>query len=123
MKEQPDIRPVKESGDIYVLMEDYPFTFQGSYFYVPKGFRNDGATCAKLLFQRDGVHRAAALVHDYLYSKQGLLNGLAYTRKQADCKFRDMLKEYGVQSMHVAAAYAAVYVFGRFTRNGLNWAK
>lgn len=103
MLTQPDIRPVQESGQLYELMED----FEAHGIVVPKGFRHDGATMSKLLFQRDGIHRAAALVHDYIYEYK-----IGYTRKQADRLFKKMLKEYGVKSPHVFLAYGAVWVFG-----------
>ena len=79
---------------------------------VPAGFRHDGATGAKLLFQRDGIHRAAALIHDYLYEKKGSLSGRTLTRKQVDGLFRRMLKIYGVKAWHVTAAYLAVRTAG-----------
>lgn len=119
---QPDIRPIGESGQLYRLHEAYPFLFCGAQFNVPEGFTHDGATFSKLLFQRDGVHRAACLVHDYLYEKQGYIDtftgGFVYTRYQADQKFKEMLKAYGVKKLHVFAAYWAVRLFGGFYWRG-----
>ena len=112
---QPDIRPVKENGDVYRLHDDYVFEFKGQHVIVDAGFRHDGATRAKLLFGRDGIHRAAALVHDYLYAKRGQLTPvIVYTRKDADRKFKEMLLEAGVKSWHVNVAYAVVRVAGWF---------
>lgn len=117
MLSQPDIRPIKESGDLYELQEDFEFQLFGKRHTIPCGFKYDGASCANLLFQRDGIHRAAALVHDYLYVFEGEIpNGTTYTRQQADDLFRDMLVQYGVKSLHVKLAYWAVWVFG-----GLYW--
>lgn len=112
---QPDIRPVKENGQLYILMED--FTYNG--ITVPKGFRYDGATGAKFLFGKDGIHRAATLLHDYLYEIKGKLpSGAEFNRLYVDKIFKDMLKEYGVKSWHVFLAYAAVRLLG-----GIYWAR
>ena len=114
---QPNIIPIQESGDIYELAAPFIFTLRTTKFFVPMGFKFDGASYAKLLFQRDGMHRAAALVHDYLYANKGTLHGyFKYTRKEADNLFRDMLISYGVKSWHVALSYRAVRLFG-----GLWW--
>jgi hypothetical protein len=104
-----------------MLYDDYSFKLHDRMFIIDRGFKHDGATCARLLFQRDGIHRAAALVHDYLYALRGNVEGHEYTRKDADDLFRDMLIEAGVKSWHVWAAYTAVRLFGRFTKNGRKW--
>lgn len=109
---QPDIRPVKESNDLYELQHDYVFDFIGTNFVIKKGFRYDGASYAALLFQRDGIHRAAALVHDYLYVHKGDVGGYIYTRKQADKKFKDMLIAAGLKSWHVWLAHKSVRALG-----------
>jgi len=111
---QPDIRPIGESGKLYLLAKD--FTAHG--ITVPKGFRYDGASVPKIAWLvglgRDGVHRAASLIHDWLYVNDGEIDEGSYTRKQADDLFRDMLKEYGVKSWHVFVAYRATRLFGWF---------
>lgn len=111
---QPDIRPVAESKDLYELHEAYLFEIDGKTMLVPKGFRHDGATAAALLFQRDGIHRAAALVHDYLYSIKGNLHGFKFSRRMVDRKFKEMLIDAGVKSWHVWVAYIAVRLVGGF---------
>ena len=77
---QPLIIPIKESGDIYELVEDYFFSvLRGGQAYpviIKKGFKYDGASVPPVLgglvgFMPDGIHRPAALIHDYLYSKKG----------------------------------------------------
>lgn len=116
-KNQPDIRPIQESGDVYILNDDFEFIAFGQRSIIPKGFRHDGATGAGLLFGKDGVHRAAALIHDYLYVNKGFfVDGLFYpvTRKQADVTFKDYLELAGVKSLHIKFAYRAVRVIGYF---------
>ncbi len=83
---------------------------------VKEGFRWDGASVPKILwglgFKPDGKHRAAALVHDFIYINKGMLPaGSMYssytqikdqiqygsiTRKDADRLFGRMMKEAGV---------------------------
>ena len=109
---QPDIRPIKESGALYELNQPYSFQMGLEIIVIPKGFKYDGASYAKLLFQRDGIHRAACLVHDYLYEHEGKIGNITYTRKRADVKFRQMLLAAGVKSWHVWASYTAVRLFG-----------
>lgn len=113
---QPDIRPIGESGNLYILMHDYEGRIGGVPYTIPKGFEYDGASYAALLFQRDGIHRAACLEHDYLYVNKGIIPEAYYTRLNADNRFRDMLLEAGVKSWHVKLAYAAVRLAG-----GLYW--
>lgn len=105
---QPDICPVKESGDLYELRENYTFELKGHKYVILAGFMYDGASCANLLFQRDGIHRAAALVHDWLYVYQPP----GVTRLDADKKFKEMLLAAGVKSWHVWIAYRAVRLLG-----------
>jgi len=78
--EQPNIKPIRESGDLYQLVEPYyidlrPFNVN-KRFTIAAGFEYDGATVPRWFWSlsgisRDGIHRAAALVHDYLYSVKG----------------------------------------------------
>ncbi len=115
---QPDIRPIKENGDLYRLEESYCYELLGVRLCVPAGFEYDGASYSRILFQRDGVHRAACLVHDYLYTMKGEIGPLVYTRYQADQCFKRLLKEAGVKNLHVFLAYSAVRLFGGVYWNG-----
>ncbi len=85
---------------------------------MPEGFKYDGASTPRILWwvlPRDGVHRAAALIHDYLYVFEGdMPDGQTFTRKQADALFYKMLKDYGVASWRAAVAYRAVRIAGYF---------
>jgi hypothetical protein len=97
-------------------MHDYHGRIGGIPYTIPAGYQHDGASYAALLFQRDGVHRRAALEHDYLYENEGIIPEAVCTRLSADNRFRDLLIEAGVKSWHVKAAYAAVRLAG-----GLYW--
>jgi hypothetical protein len=109
---QPDIRPQSESGALYRLNDPYVFFLGMEKIVIPTGYRYDGASYAALLFQRDGIHRAAALVHDFLYENKGHVQGVTYNRLAADEAFKRLLKLCGVKNWHVAVAYFAVRAFG-----------
>lgn len=125
--DQPDVRPVKESGELYQLFEDYTFelTQHNTYFKVtiPKDFQYDGASVPRIVwtligFLPDGIHRPAALIHDYMYENKGIIKQgdttIFYTRKEADQIFHAILKYVGVKSWHARLAYIAVRALGGF---------
>jgi len=133
---QPDLRPVKESGRLYRLMEDYSYTLSLRPLQrvkIEQGFQTDGLSAwrfaALIGLGRDGIHRAAVLVHDFLYVRSGRLthedyeefhNGVwcgqykGFSREDADLIFLQMLERAGVKSFHKYVAYYAVRLFGRF---------
>lgn len=122
MIEQPDVRPIKERGKIYRLWESYTY----ENISIPEGFLYDGASVPLLIgaligFSPDGIHRAAALVHDWIYANKGwvpLTDGKMrkFSRKDTDKIFLKILKECGVMHWHVALIYPVVRIFG-----GLHW--
>ena len=121
---QPDLRPYKKG--IYRLHEEYSYTtrFRGNLtltIIVNKGFQCDGVSVPRWLWslsgiRPDGLMRAAALIHDALYSVEGKLNKfnrwvehvivnsheifsdarLQVTREEADKIFLEIMKETGV---------------------------
>jgi len=109
-------------------MEDYTYrrVIEGSrrvsfQIIVPLGFQWDGASVPRFLWslsgiRPDGLVRAAALVHDYLYRKpkSGNVGGSykIFTRKEADVLFRDMIREAGGSWWTASKAYWAVRAFG-----------
>ena len=127
---QPDIRPLGESGkERYVLNEDYSFAFYNreglQALTIMKGFKYDGASVprwamALIGFERDGVHRAASLVHDWLYVNGGRVDEndvnltYIYDRHEADTIFLKAMEYHGIKSWHARIAYIAVRISGRF---------
>lgn len=144
--DQPDFRPIKENGKIYRLESDYSakWTYitrdhEGFEYVstvrikVPKGFLSDGLSASRFAaifgMGRDGIHRAAVCIHDFLYDHKGHFKagqnyhvymgelgwvageGL-FSRKEADKLFYAMLRHYGVKSWHRWGAYVAVRAFG-----------
>jgi hypothetical protein len=94
---------------------------------IPKGFEWDGASVPRFLWslsgiRPDGLLRAAALVHDYIYRSKGRgvgwdretgnPLGWLFTRKEADVLFYDMIREAGGGWWTAIRAYRAVRMFG-----------
>jgi hypothetical protein len=79
---------------------------------VPIGFRWDGASSPKFarsIFPRWGDYSGAALVHDYMYSKECLE---IKSRNKADLIFLNNMKEDGVSYIRRHMMYYAVRLFG-----------
>lgn len=138
---QPNNRPI--SDDEYELVEDYEYhysTHGGSYFYkfiVPAGFVYDGASSPRSLWslsgvRPDGLIRAPALVHDYLYEYRGkppvgkwlyyndnsgqwrpMAPQAELSRKDVDKIFGRMMSEVGMPNRQIKLAYWAVRKFGQ----------
>lgn len=134
---QPDIRPVTDT--LYRLNEDYTYVWIQrnivTQITVPKGFTYDGASVPRFLWSlsgltRDGLIRAAALVHDWIYMNDGALPECSmrefnkgwtcisgrWTRKDSDKLFLKMMLEAGIENYRANRAYACVRLFG-----GLYW--
>ncbi len=140
---QPLITPDKKHG--YVLAQAYTYEWikEGKRFRltVPEGEPTDGASVPRALWSiipPDGLHRAAAIPHDFLFARQGgkrkpLPPGsyqvhtkegwkdvadvygpeaAIWTRKEADRLFGRMLREAGVGMFQRRAMYRAVRTFG-----------
>lgn len=131
--EQPDLVPI--GGRRYKL-RDGPYIYPWSDLYgrrriiVPDGYINDGASVPRTAtwltgIRRDGLLRAAALIHDILYERQGdmtagsgtyqeyinkqwLNRSRLFTRKEADDLFFRIMSEAGYGSIRTWLAYSAV---------------
>jgi len=121
--DQPDARPI--AGGRYRLHGEYgyeawiaggaPLDF---VVMIPDGFIWDGASVPRLLWtlsgiRPDGLARAAALVHDYIYRRHAHLSAPPVTRLMADKLFRYMIREAGGSKWLAFRAYWAVRLFGR----------
>lgn len=130
----------------YILVEDYEYQWHMvaveadtgekvdllNTIRVREGFRWDGASVPEILwamgFKPDGPHRAAALIHDYIYIHKGKLpegsiissyNGKtdqvqhgSFSRKDADRMFGHMMKEARVHPFRRDMMKWAVTLFG-----------
>jgi hypothetical protein len=131
---QPDITPIR--GDLYKLDAQYVYTWkhQGAErrITVPLGFEYDGASIPRILWTLvnitpDGLHRAAALIHDWIYRNRGNLgdsyqkfledswktipNG-KWERIHADRMFARLLREAEVPKFRRRIMYLAVRLLG-----------
>lgn len=130
---QPNITPIRFRGkDGYELVDPYWLIWEAEgdmwSIEIPGGFRYDGASVPRLLWSLsgispDGLHRAAALVHDWLYVHSGELPGdsfrkngvecdVPWTRAQADKLFANLLALSGVGKLRRRLMYLAVRAGG-----------
>lgn len=58
------------------------------------------------------THRLAAIIHDWLYSNQPVLNGVAVTKDIADRVFLEAMQELKVPAWKANTMYRAVKWFG-----------
>lgn len=132
---QPLIMPIADYGlHTYELVFDYSYSWlaEGSEWEIriPAGFRYDGISNPRLFWMvtgitPDGLGRAAALVHDWIYRhagampegsflKDGKACSDAWTRKQTDKLFANMLDVSGVSKFRRRVMYLGVRIGGRF---------
>jgi hypothetical protein len=82
---------------------------------VPVGFETDLASIPRF-FQRilpvNDSHRLAAVLHDYLYSKKGVLSKNTLTREQCDSAFLEAMQVCGVPFVKRHTMHRAVRLGG-----------
>lgn len=97
----------------FEVVQEFCYIVIGYKITVPKGFKTDLASTPKFLwltFPPFGKYTDAAIVHDYLYSKDCVYN--AIDRAMADKIFLELMKELGVPLWKRQAMYRAVRLFG-----------
>lgn len=104
----------------YQLVEPFGFEswFLGVLIRVPAGFLTDLASvprAAQLLIQKDEGNIEAAVVHDYLYSREC---SLPVSRRDADQVFLEAMTAAGVGKVKRGLMFHAVRWFG-----GRTWKK
>jgi len=93
----------------------YQSTLLNKEIQITAGFETDLASIPRLsrwLIPVNGKHRAAAIVHDYIYSRGGRMNWGIITRKRADKVFREAMEILKVKSWRIKAMYYSVRLFG-----------
>lgn len=113
---QPDLRPIKLAGYVYQNARPYSITISGITIDVPQYYCTDGASvpaAARVIIERDGLWRAAALVHDWLYANGGKLPGITLTRDQCDFIFYNIMIASGVDAKTAGIMWRAVHHFGK----------
>lgn len=109
----------RSKENIWVVDEAFSYIFEdlGIRITIPKDFKTDGASIPRFLWRVLGhpfepkVARAA-VVHDFLYSKECTLN---IDRKKADRVFKAILKQDGVNTIKRTLLYFGVRVGGWVT--------
>ena len=131
---QPKIIPIRlhNGAEGYRLCDTYAFEWdaEGAIWriVIPEGFEYDGASVPRLLWSLigispDGLHRAAALVHDWLYRHAGELPLGSFwrddevieshwQRHQADKLFANILALSGVGRTKRRLMYLGVRLGG-----------
>jgi hypothetical protein len=83
---------------------------------VPVGFENDLASIPRLfrnIIPVNGRHRWPAVIHDYLYSKKGILGDrMRFTRKECDQIFLEGMKVMKVGFIKRSLMYNGVRAGG-----------
>lgn len=110
---QPDIRPTKKG---YILETEYIFRYSTlERIRVPAGYVTDGASVPRLAWAYmppDGLHRAASVIHDWLYDQRGVTWFKKFTRQETDLLFHKILRLSGVGKIRAYIAFAAVRAGG-----------
>ena len=102
-------------GKKSILAEPLSYTSErlGRVFTVPKGFPTDFASIprlAQLIIPKMDNHRAAATLHDYLYSKN--TDYLNLSRVECDRVFLEAMTDSGTPAWKRWAMYNAVRMGG-----------
>lgn len=105
----PVLRVGEQDGEWILETPVYYRTQAGDDLVVPPGFVTDLASIPRLLHALmpvNGSHRAAAILHDWLYETQ------KFSRAQSDRLFLEAMAESGVRWTQRQAMYLGVRIGG-----------
>lgn len=126
--DEPDVEPITVSK--YKLRAAYEYvTLDNVRILVPENFETDLLSAPRfvwtlLALPPDGLYRNAAVVHDWLYTNQGYVDSIRFTRAECDGILLEVMRRmYGVDGKRISwiqrnLAYLAVRLFG-----GTHWKK
>jgi len=104
----------KIGPNLWRLNKPLLFGLPNGVITVPKNFITDGASrpqsMASICNRMSGHEAEAAVLHDYLYSKD---SNLGFSRKQADELFRDAMLDAGLSKWKVKLIYLGVRAGGK----------
>lgn len=114
---QPALIPVLyEQREQYQNAQAWSFDVNGREEMVPAGLIVDGASVPRIAWTfmpPDGLHRAGALAHDWIYLNKGWMpSGTRFTRAEADHVFYNFMRRAGVGPWRAGLAYDAVRLGG-----------
>lgn len=98
-------------GKRFKLARAIHYEIEGQSWVVPPGTTTDFASIpgiGRLFLPKWGRYGWAAILHDFLYSKQGP----DIERREADRVFLAFMKVRGVNLVHMALIYLSVRAFG-----------
>lgn len=115
---QPLIIPITvEHSERYQNAKAWKFWAVDHEETVPKGLIIDGASVPRFAWSfmpPDGLHRAGALAHDWIYLNKGIMpSGYMITKRQADDIFYNFMVEAGVGRTRAGLAAMSVRWFGQ----------
>lgn len=96
--------PLLYKSDLFDIHIQVPAGFKTDLASIPVGFRN--------LFNINGKHRKAAIVHDYLYRIQGDHRSVKLSRSDCDLIFKEAMACCKVNWFTRQAMWGAVRVGG-----------
>lgn len=100
---------------VFILTHYFRYISSVGTITVPTGFRTDGASVPRVFWNifdpYSGDYFHAAIVHDYLYSRQSTLH-FDCDRQEADKIFKEAMFNRGVPWPTREAIYRAVRMFG-----------
>ena len=116
----PDVAQFADSGmrgdcRIFRLTASFRYHSSVGTIQIPKGFYTDGASVPKIfwnIFSPWGSYFSAALVHDFLYSKDSNEIFPVAGRKEADLIFKEAMFNAGVGWITRETVYRAVRLGG-----------
>jgi hypothetical protein len=117
MIKQPSILPIFDDGrHAYQVAATWEVRVDEDAFRVPTGFVCDGASVPRLLwwlYPPDGLWRAAALVHDWLYATKGKRPfTFALSRAECDGIFREVMLRCQVRARQAQVMWMGVRLGG-----------
>jgi len=118
--EFPDVAQFSDAGmrggsRIFRLTAAFRYHSSVGTIVIPKGFHTDGASVPQIfwnIFSPWGSYFSAALVHDYLYSKDSDESFPVSERKDADKIFKEAMYNAGVGWITRETVYRAVRLGG-----------
>lgn len=116
----PDVAQFADAGmrgdcRIFRLTTSFRYHSSVGTIWIPKGFYTDGASVPRIfwnIFSPFGSYFSAALVHDYLYSKDSTARCTIEDRETADSIFLEAMFNAGVGWLTRHTVHSAVRLGG-----------
>lgn len=120
---EPWVVPINEHQYILKDFCVYESELFGVSIVVPTGFVTDLASIPRVVWTLigwtpDGLHRNAAIVHDFIYQRRGRVPAIYisparfFSRKECDQVFKEAMLSLGVSKIKANIMYGAVRTFG-----------